>query len=104
MMSSNKGKKQYFTNFFASIKRQRKVKQEELNQLLLESIDEVLVTLFGKQPAKILKSYLNLVFSFKNDEPFDPQRFSETLEKLLGAGASFIEVEIIRKFISKYTY
>ena len=73
-----------------------------LDQSLLESIGEMLESVLGKQAANLIKNHLNIDSSSREKANFDLQIFSANLEKLLGAGAKFIELEIIRNFSTKY--
>lgn len=98
METSSIGKHASLLDFVESMRRQHKEAQVVLDQLLIESISKVLETTFGKEAANIIKRNINIASTSREKGSFDPQIFSENLEKLLGAGAKLIELEIIRNF------
>lgn len=101
-MSSSIGKPVSLVDFVESLRRQNKEIEVVSVQLLLESTDKVLETLLGKKAANLIKKHLNISSLSRDAVNFNPQVFSEDLKNLLGEGARFIELEIIRNFSSKY--
>lgn len=95
---SNISSRQTLIELAESLKRESS-NQAGVNQSLFDSVDEVLNTVFGKQAANIIKNHL-LGRKLWSRDNFDPRQFSENLQKFLGAGASFIELEIIRNVSS----
>jgi len=92
---------QSFSEFIQNLRTRKQLKDIDLTRFLLESINEVFETCFGREAASLLKRFLN-VTSCKIVESVVFGQFSADLRKILGAGAEVIEKELIRSFISKY--
>ena len=76
-------------------------RQVEFNKILLESIDEGLSCL-GEIPKQLLYSQLEKNFGLdKKALQFRLDNFSYALEKIFGAGANFIEIQIMKSLHSK---
>ena len=93
---------QSFSEFIQNFRTREQLNDIDLTRFLLESIDEVFQTCFGREAASLLKRFLN-VTSCKIVESVVFGQFSADLRKILGAGAEVIEHELIRSFISKYS-
>ena len=93
-------RKKGIIEFVESLKKSS-LNQAQIYPSLIESIDESLCTIFGKTAANILSNHLCVRKMSREDEKFDLRQFSKNLEKLLGAGATVIEYEIIRNLSSK---
>jgi hypothetical protein len=76
-------------------------RQVEFNRIFLESVDEGLSCL-GEIPKQLLYSQLEKMFSLnKNELQFRLDDFSGALEEIFGAGANFIEIQIMKNLHSK---
>jgi hypothetical protein len=73
----------------------------EFEKLLLEAIDEGLSSL-GDSAKQALYFHLERNFDLKKQEiPQKIEEFAEALQKILGAGASFLEILIMKNLYKK---
>jgi hypothetical protein len=76
-------------------------KTRKFDFILLEAIDEALTTL-GESIKKSVYFHLEVTYKMKRPEiPNEIERFSDSLDKMFGAGARFIEILIIKRFYPK---
>jgi len=71
-----------------------------VNELLLETIDEVINNVFEYETAEVIFQYFKKNSSKKIDDKI--KLFIETLPKILGVGSVIIEDLIIENLYSKY--
>ena len=72
------------------------------DQLLLNSIDEALASLFNRSAIRSIYFYVEKICHLSLDEiPKKPDVFSGSLHQLLGAGALVIEEGVLKTLYSK---
>ncbi len=78
-----------------------KVKIEGFNRLLLEVVDEVF-SMLGESAKKVVYKHLEKKFKIRREDiPNKIWMFSHAVEKLFGAGARLIEINIMRRLYEK---
>ena len=76
-------------------------KTKKFDFMLLEAIDEALSTL-GESIKKSVYFHLEVTYKMKRAEiPNEIVRFSDSLDKMFGTGARFIEILVIKRFYPK---
>ena len=76
-------------------------KIKKFDFMLLEAIDEALSTL-GESIKKSVYFHLETSYKIKRHEiPNEIDRFSDSLDKMFGSGARFLEILIIKRFYPK---
>jgi hypothetical protein len=76
-------------------------KAKKFNFMLLESIDEALSTL-GESVKKSVYFHLEVTYKIRRQEiPNEITNFSDSLDKMFGLGARYLEILIIKKFYPK---
>ncbi len=76
-------------------------KTKKFDFMLLEAIDEALSTL-GESIKKSVYFHLEASYKIKRHEiPNEIDRFSDSLDKMFGSGARFLEILIIKRFYPK---
>ncbi len=78
------------------------VETPSFDQLLLNSIDEALTSLFNRSAIRSIYFYVEKICHLSLDEiPKKPDVFSGSLHQLLGAGALVIEEGVLKTLYSK---
>ncbi len=76
-------------------------KSKDFENLLLSSIDEALLSL-GESSRKSIYFHLEKKYNIsRNSIPKDLPQFQESLEKIFGIGATFIEILIMKNLYLK---
>jgi hypothetical protein len=76
-------------------------KTKKFDFILLEAIDEALITL-GESVKKSVYFHLETSYQMKRHQiPNELARFSDSLDKMFGSGARFLEILIIKRFYPK---
>jgi hypothetical protein len=85
----------------ATLKKQEGNSNEDLDVIILETIDEVL-SLLGESPKAQIFYYLLRDFGINRKEiPNNLADFSSALRKLLGVGAKLLEINFMKKLNTK---
>jgi hypothetical protein len=78
-----------------------KVEIDEFNRLLLEVVDEVF-SMLGEPAKQVVYKHLEKKFKIRREDiPNEIWMFSRAVEKLFGAGARLIEINIMRRLYEK---
>jgi hypothetical protein len=76
-------------------------KPDDFNLLLLDSIDEALLSL-GESARQAIYFHIEKNFQVYREEiPVELERFQNALEKIFGVGARYIEILIMRNLCEK---
>ena len=76
-------------------------KPNEFNMILLDSIDEALLSL-GDSARRSIYLHIEKNFFVARDEiPLELEHFQKALEKIFGVGARYIEILIMRNLFCK---
>jgi hypothetical protein len=77
------------------------VEIDEFNRLLLEVVDEVF-SMLGEPAKQVVYKHLEKKFKIRREDiPNEIWMFSRAVEKLFGAGARLIEINIMRRLYEK---
>jgi len=71
------------------------------DDLLLETMDDVLKQVFGEEPAKVILKHIKKRYSLEEEIPERVDVFSDALCKILGSGSVLIENLILKSLYSK---
>jgi len=75
---------------------------EEFERILLETIDESMVQVFGETSTRVICDYLKINHGLrKEDIPENLEIFSSSLEKMFGFGATLLEKIVLKKLYMK---
>lgn len=78
-----------------------KEKEEKIEKIILDAVDEGLKTL-GESGKQAIFFHLEKTYSIKkSDIPEKPDAFAESLEKIFGVGATVIQKIILENLYSK---
>ncbi len=76
-------------------------KSKDFDKLLLESIDETLLSL-GEAPRKSIYAHLERTYNVtKGQIPDDMEHFQLALEKIFGIGARYLEILVMQNLYAK---
>lgn len=93
--------KKGFTKLINKFEKEGELSPKELEEMIRDSIREVLEIVFGKQIAPVLEDSLK-IYELQDDEEFDPKIFMEKLDMLFGNDAKSIMMMIEGRMITKY--
>jgi len=75
---------------------------EEFERILMETIDESMVQVFGKTSTGVIYDFIKENHDLrKEDIPENLEIFSSSLEKMFGFGATLLEKLVLKKLYTK---